>query len=655
MCSIAGYLHTVRPTEDLAPLRAMNRALAHRGPDGSGLYVAEGVAGGWCGALTGKEVGGVSHRVGLAHNRFSIQDPTPAGHQPFLSADGRFCLIFNGEIYNHEALRSELSAAGAWRFRSACDTEVLLAALVTWGEGAYRRLNGFWAAAFWDNASASLTLSRDRFGEAPLYLMRRDGSLYFASEIPALHRIAGTSAEDVSTQAVSDYLHHGIIDLGPATFYRSITQLPAAHFARVRPDATLDTRRFVSLPDRRLSERQLPVDEAVGRFRDSLTRAVSLRMRADVPVGFQLSGGLDSSAMVALAATERQRQGGGKLAAFTVSYPGTKYDEFPFAAEVVARFPETVEHHELRDPGEEFWSDPDGIVARYAEPFSGPNAYTQQLTWQAMRQLGIKVVVSGGAADELLAGYRRDFHSLFLRELLCSGRPFAAVRESAMLSEEPVGLLSRANAKRLMTALKAPVPSPPGTVPLSTPGSAVSFLPEEIYPLRPLPVPRTDPSRTFDARLRNIMTDWRMNYWLKIGNVSSLAVPIEFRLPFLDPDLADLAFSLPSSYLIRDGYLKWILRAAAAPYLPDTVTWRKRKMGFPFPYSQWCIRSKPAFLAATAGTTNPFIDASRLLQNWDALAAANPIFLWRCMSVSMWWRRMTLKLPLATLVHRAAA
>jgi len=654
MCSIAGYLHTVRASDDLAPLRAMNRALAHRGPDGSGLFVAEGTPGGRAGEINAAG-SGFSHRVGLAHNRFSILDPTPAGHQPFISPDGRFTLIFNGEIYNHDHLRAELAAADAWSFRSACDTEVLLAALVTWGDAAYRRLNGFWAAALWDNASATLTLSRDRFGEAPLYVMRRDGSLYFASEIPALHRIAGTCPEDVSTQAVSDYLHHGIIDLGPATFYRSITQLPPAHFARVRPDATLDAHRYVSLPGRRLSERELPAPEAVERFRDALTRAVTLRMRADVPVGFQLSGGLDSSALVALAATERRQRGGGKLSAFTVSYPGTKFDEFPFAAEVVSRFPDTVEHHELRDPGEEFWSDPDAIVARYAEPFSGPNAYTQQLTWHAMRELGIKVVVSGGAADELLAGYRRDFHCLFLRQLLLSGRPLTAARESSLLSEEPLALLSNANAQRLLSALRSPPPSPPGTVPLSTPGSATSFLPDALYPLRPLPAPRTDPSRTFDARLRNIMTDWRMNYWLKIGNISSLAVPIEFRLPFLDPDLADLAFSLPSTHLIRGGYLKWILRAAAAPYLPDTVTWRKRKMGFPFPYSQWCTRSKPAFLAATAGTTNPFIDLSRLLHNWDALAAANPIFLWRCMSVSMWWRRMTLNLPLATLPQRAAA
>lgn len=650
MCSIAGYLRPSRDTDDARALRAMNRALAHRGPDDAGVLLAAGSPHGKLAELPDRDPG-FPHRVGLAHNRFSILDPTPAGHQPYRSPDGRYTLIFNGEIYNHAELRPELAAAG-WQFRSHCDTEVLLAAFAVWGDGCFKRLNGFWAAAFWDNHLARLTLSRDRFGEAPLYHCRHDGNLYFASEIPALFAVLGRDAFPVSSQAVSDYLHHGLSDVAGHSFHTGLRQIPPATFAHVRPDGTLDIRPYWSLPAGRVSERSLPADEAVTRLRDSLTRATRLRLHADVPVGFQLSGGMDSSALVAFAASAGQ-----KLDAFTVSYPGTKHDEFPFARAVADRFPGLVTHHELREPGDEFWAHADAVVYRYAEPFSGPNAFTQQLTWQAMRDRGIKVVVSGGAGDELLAGYRRDFHAPFLRSLLASGHPLAALHESAELSEEPLPKWSKANWKRLAAALRSAGPvTPAGHIALSTPGSAVHFLPADLLPTRGLPAPHTTPAGSLDDRLRAVMGDWRMSYWLKIGNLSSLAVPVELRLPFLDHEVAELAFSLPATYLIRDGWMKWILRKAAEPLLPPEVVWRKRKMGFPFPYTDWAKRSRPRFEAAIDASRTPWLDHAKLLTHWDTLAEKNPIFLWRCMSLALWHRRCVEAKPLspASRLHAAA-
>ncbi len=650
MCSIAGYLSFVRPMLDVGRLGAMNRALAHRGPDGSGMFVAAGGAGGAT-AFVGEGGGGQAfeHAVGLGHNRFSIVDLSPAGQQPFVSACGRWAVTFNGEIYNHRQLRPELETAG-WRFRSRCDTEVLLAGFAIWGEECFRRLNGFWAAAFWDNQRGSLLLTRDRFGEAPLFYTRREGVLYFASEIPALIAPLGMRPV-IGLQAVSNYLHHGLTDLGGETFFEGIHHFPPASVATVRSDGTLDVRQYWRPPERRLTERQLPAEEAVVRCRELLTTATSLRLQADVPVGFQLSGGMDSSALVAFAAGT-----GHRLSAYTVSYPGTKHDEFPFAKAVAEHYPGLVDHQEVRDPGAEFWPNADEIVGRYAEPFAGPNHYTQQMIWQSMRQRGIKVVVNGGAGDELLAGYRRDFHSAFLRGLMLGGRLGRAWGEAAALSEEPLPMMSAGVIRRLLAALGGGgTGGAEGQVAFSSPGSAVHYLPKELVPLASMPAPWTDTARSFDERIAHCMSDWRLSAYCKAGNITSLAVPVEVRLPFLDHQVADFAFALPRTYLIRDGWMKWILRKAAEPLLPAGVVWRKRKMGFPFRYGQWCRESRPAFEELVAGSTNPYIDHRHLLTVWEALAERNPIFLWRCMSLSLWWRKCVEGKSLSGLAGRRSA
>jgi asparagine synthase (glutamine-hydrolysing) len=636
MCSIAGYLRTHRPAGDAGTAQRMLDRMSRRGPDGRGIYLAEGGPRGHAGELlTGRPA--FEHRLALAHNRFAVTDPSPAGHQPFLSPDGRYALIFNGEIYNHRALRPELSASG-WRFRSQCDTEVLLAALIHWGDSAFSRFNGTWALAFWDNHTAQLLLSRDRFGEAPLFLASMPGGagIAFASEIHALMAACDSASHPVRSQAVSDYLFHGLTDLGGQTFHEGIRQLPAASFMRVSAGGSTEPVAYWSLPERRYTPRQLPVAEAVAQVRSSLTDAMTLRLRSDVPVAFQLSGGVDSSALAALAAAS-----GAKFDAFTVSYPGTRFDEFPFARQVVERFPGLISHHELRDPGDEFWDDVDSVVANYGEPFSGPNAHTQQLTWRRMRSQGIRVVVGGGAGDEVFAGYRRDFHGLFLAQLLRSGQVVPAVREAALLSEQPVRALSPAALRRLRDALRPALPRPAaGCVAVSSPGSAFHDLPIELLPTSAaLPKPSVESSAHFDDRIRSLLTYWRMPYYCKIANLSSLSVPVELRLPFLDHELVELAFRLPAVYLIRDGWMKWILRKSAEHVLPPEVTWRRKKMGFPFPYSDWTLRSREPFLNAIGDSKPDYLDLGRLTNHWEALSRLNPIFLWRCMSYALWHRR----------------
>lgn len=650
MCSIAGYVRLAGRADNVRLLRSMNRALAHRGPDGSGLFIAEGTPAGRAVAMRPGE-DRFEHRVALAHNRLAIVDLTDAGHQPFTSPDGRYTLAFNGEIYNHAELRPDLEARG-WRFRSKTDTEVLLAAYATWGPGAFDRLEGFWALAIWDNERAELVLSRDRFGEAPLFYLWHEGNLHFASEIPALLEVVGWSALKPSAQAIADYLHLGQTDAGYRTFYEGIDQLPQATWARLSVGhGALDVQPYWNVPSQRTSADRLSAQDATEQLRTALVGATLGRLRADVPVGFQLSGGMDSSALVALAAAS-----GRKVAAFTVSYPGTPHDEFPFAAAVAERYPGLIEHHELRAPGDEFWSHADAVVTRYAEPFTGPNVFSSQLTWQAIRAGGMKVCLNGAGGDELFMGYRRDFHAPYLRELMSAGRCLTALRESALLSEDPAGLFSLKNANRLLAALGPARPvTPDGHVAVTSPGSATHFVPRSLFPVRTDRLPRREPSADLDGRVHNLLGDWRLACYTKIGNIASLAVPVELRFPFFDRRVAELALTVPHEYLIRDGWLKWLLRKACEPYLPHDVVWRRRKMGFPFPYTAWTLRSRPAYLAAIADTRCPHVDHDHLLAAWDELARRNPILLWRCMSLTMWWRRCVQGLPLGSRKLRARA
>jgi asparagine synthase (glutamine-hydrolysing) len=640
MCSIAGYLRTGAAADNVRLLRAMNRALARRGPDDAGLLVADGAPRGKCTDVR-PDHHRLEHRLGLAHNRLSILDLSPAGHQPFSSPDGRHSLIFNGEIYNHAELRPELENLG-WRFRSASDTEVFLAAVSTWRDRCFDRLDGFWAAAIWDNHRAELTLSRDRFGEAPLFYLWHDGGFYFASEIVALQEVVGWSGRHVSDQAVTDYLYHGISDVGNKTFFDGIEQLPQATFARVTLSKQMTIEPYWTFPQPRLTPGQIPIPDAIERTRSTLAAAAERQMHADVPVGFQLSGGMDSSALVAMVAST-----GRKVSAYTVSYPGTPHDELPFAQSVADRYPGLIDLHELRAPGDEFWAAADDVVSRYGEPFGGPNTYCAELVWRAMRDRGIKVVINGGGGDELFDGYRRDYHAPYLRELLLAGRLGRAIRESAQLSEDPVPVLSRRNASRILAALNSRHPlTPDGHVAISTPGAATHHLPVSLFPIRRAYGPQREPLGNLDEKVRNLLSHWRLAHHVKNANIASLSVPVELRFPFFDRRVAELALTLPHEYLIRDGWMKWVLRKAIEPYLPGQVTWRKKKMGFPFPYSTWAHRSKAAYLRAIADTRCPYVDHDHLVAVWDDLARLNPIFLWRCMSLTMWWRRCVEGIPL---------
>jgi asparagine synthase (glutamine-hydrolysing) len=430
MCGIAGYVLHGPLATGVTRLTGMLGALAHRGPDDEGLTLFDPASGARQDLVTaasardahGRDtVGGVAalpHSIALGHRRFSIIDLSGAAHQPFCSRDGRVWAAFNGEIYNYVEVRRELAGRGAV-FATDSDTEVLVEAYREWGVECFRRFNGFWALTLYDAARGEVLLARDRIGKAPLYLTRTPEGLFWASEIKGLMAGLGRGAFAVDAQAVDDFVVHGWRDLFDETFYRGVATFPAASYAWVRPDGEWTPTRYWEVPRHRRTEREVPVGEAATRLRELLADAVRIRLRADVPVGLDLSGGMDSSSIVALA-THQVRDA--PLRVFTLSYPGSAFDELPWADLVFERYRGSLVRTVLEPTNEDFLSSLDRFVALMDEPFHDLALLGHQDIWRSMRDSGIRVSLNGAAGDEALAGYGSDYFEPYLRHLARSGR-----------------------------------------------------------------------------------------------------------------------------------------------------------------------------------------------------------------------------------------
>ncbi|WP_333572239.1 XrtA/PEP-CTERM system amidotransferase [Sphingomonas sp.] len=568
MCGIAGLFYPGLPKPiDPARIVAMSDAQAHRGPDGSGV---------WC-------VAG----VGLGHRRLAIID-LAGGVQPMALPDQSLAVTFNGEIYNFREVRAELAALGA-RFVTDSDTEVLLHGWRAWGPDLLARLNGMFAFALYDAATQSLFLARDRFGVKPLhYAELADGAVAFASELKGLlaHPLLRRAAD---FHAVEDYLGLGYVP-DDACIVAGVRKLPAGHFLllqRGRPvpqpvrwwDIDFTARATGSTRDLKA--------ELIERMRT----AVRSRMIADVPLGAFLSGGVDSSAVVALMAE------GSKAAVktCTIGFDEAGLDETAHAAKVAERF---ATSHRTRRVGAEDYGLIDALVAAFDEPFADASALPTYRVCQLARE-SVTVALSGDGADEALAGYRR--HRFFAAEERVRGllspalrarifgrlgalypkadwapRPFRAKTTLLALAED--GAEGYAKAVGVTTpALRDQLYSDAARAALD------GYRAEARY----VATIRDAPAR--DAIDRAQYADIR--HWLP-GDIltkvdrTSMAVGLEAREPLLDHRLVEFEASLPPALRIRGGQGKWLMKKALEPWLPREILYRP-KMGFVTPISAW--------------------------------------------------------------------
>lgn len=548
MCGIAGILRRDARGDEPARVAAMQQALRHRGPDDSGTW--QSAAG----------------RATFAHTRLSVLDPTPAGRQPMSCAAGRFTITFNGEIYNFKELRRLLEGRGA-AFRTNTDTEIILRAYEAFGESCVDHLRGMFAFALWDEREQTCLLARDRFGIKPLYYHAGDGGLVFASEVKALLH-AGVVPHELDRQALYEYFRAGSVQ-DPRTLLRGVHSLDAAH-VMTWDGGPLRTRRYWDLRFAGSDTTESPAQVGTA-LRDSIRH----HFVSDVPVGVFLSGGIDSTCLVALA-TEA---GVGELRTFTLSVPGSPEDEGERARRTAEHF--GARHDECRVDAAAARQLFDGFLRAMDQPsIDGLNTYAVS---RFARERGMKVMLSGIGADELFGGYpsfsgvprlaawrRRIGRVPSAATTLLHGSGDPRARRLADLLEQPAGVTTAyATYRGIFTRAEARTLSER----YSGSDAVVDDRPAEAH---------DDPTPQ-DAVSRLELSRYVRNQLLRDGDVMSMAFGMELRTPFLDPVLVESVCRIPARQRLAAG--KRLLIDAVAN-VPDGIAYRPKRC-FQFPFASW--------------------------------------------------------------------
>ncbi|MGH7703113.1 MAG: asparagine synthase (glutamine-hydrolyzing), partial [Gemmatimonadales bacterium] len=568
--------------------------------------------------------------------RLSIIDLSPAGHQPMVTADGRHVIVYNGEIYNYLELRAELEKLGR-RFRSLSDTEVLLQAWAEWGPAAVPRLVGMFAFAVFDIRERRLYLARDCFGIKPLYYALPPGGLAFASEISALLEFPGIGRR-INPRRLHDYLVSSNTGHGGETLFADIQQLPAAHYLTIPLEGSPPAGP-VRYWDLDLTARcDLSFEEAAGRLRELFLDSVRLHLRSDVPLGFALSGGLDSSSVVVAA----RHLGGSTQELHTFSYIA---DDPLFSEEryvdAVTAGAGAVEHklhllpHELPD-------DYDALHLSQGEPFGSPTIYAQRRILRSAREAGMKVVLSGQGSDELLAGYDRyvpaRLASLVAQghwgqalDFLDSAGRIPGIRRGGLI-RSAVGMGLPRGMRRLLRQVR-------GKRPFHSWIDWAWFTRQGVEP-EPAWTPRS--RMVMRELLYETLTNTHLQALMRYEDRNGMAFSLESRVPFLTPAIASFAFSLPEEYLLApDGTRKAVFRRAMRGLVPDLILDRRDKIGFAMPIVQWLLDLRPWVeekLAAAEGL--PGLNSVVVRRQWEAVRAVRSVkdafLIWRWISLATW-------------------
>ena len=615
----------------------MGESLRHRGPDGEGVFYYSPTAGIRLGAGADPAEPPADAGAGFVHRRLKILDLSRAADQP-MAADG-VVLVFNGEIYNYRELRRELEGEGAV-FSSTGDTEVALKSYLAWGNDCFRRFNGMWAMAIFDQRTQSAGLCRDRVGIKPLYYARPKGDFVFASEIKALLRHPGVGRAP-NERTVARYLGFGIADDGGETFFKDVFRFPAAHWAEVRldvPAALPVFRRYW-----RLGTGAFEGDDgaAVERFRALFDDAVTSHHQGDVPSGNCLSGGLDSSAIVCWAAA---RKGSSALSHHTWKSfgfaPGDEsLSERPFMEAAAKAAGADLAVVTLDAAG--FESALPGILAAHDEPVGSPSACAQWLVFRRAAEAGIRVMLDGQGADETLGGYM-GYLLTMARGALARGRfgEFLERRENYRRTVEEFPLtvprmladaFLPAWVRRRMMARRGPAfrAMAPGLAGLARYDGPADM------------APRHDLGATLaaDVEARTLPA------LLRYEDTNSMAFSIEARVPFLDHRLVEFAFSLPDRLKIDGSARKSILNKAMNGTVPEAIRARTNKIGFqadPRWMSAYAARHRDEIVDNATDHERAWFNGPavrRLLeqgQQSDALAAPR----WRVINVKHWIRSL---------------
>lgn len=607
MCGIAGVRSFTGHTPTGATLTAMADTLVHRGPDASGTWVGDG--------------------IGLAHRRLSIID-LAGSPQPMASPDGRWHLVFNGEVFNYRELRSRF--ADAFAFRTAGDGEAILAGLVTHGIGVVEHLLGQFAFAAYDTRTGDTYLVRDRLGVLPLFYRLDGRELVFGSEIKAV--LAGSrGAPEVDLASLGAYLRGRSVP-APHTLVQGVHKLPAGHVLRVDAAGRADLTRYWAPPAPDAAGAWTP-DAAVDAVADAVREAVSAALVADVPVGAYLSGGIDSSLITAVVSELRAGAG---VETFSAGFGDPRYDELPWARRVSELLGTT--HHEVLVQPADFEAHWRRLTWHRDAPMSEPaDVAVFQLARLARER--VKVVLSGEGGDELFAGYPKYTMTRMMQATRLVPGGLRAALVDAVDTRLPARAARARIALRVAGARTEAEQLAQWFAPFSRRERAelLGGL-EQHEDAAWSDEPRDLVGRMLAADLRS----WLPDNLLERGDRMSMAASLELRPPLLDHRLVELAFRLPSSVKVRGGVTKWALKEVARRYLPDEVVDR-RKVGFRVPLdswfrsglrdSMWDRLTGPQSFVASALDRDAVV---RLLERHESGTFNEEARIWTLMSLEVW-------------------
>lgn len=601
MCGISGLIPRLGQKVDLAGLEHMTDLIAHRGPDDQGIFN--------------------DGRVGFGHRRLSILDLSPDGHQPMRDIKHNCIIIFNGEVYNYIELREDLKTLG-YSFDTQTDTEVVMKAYVAWGERCSEKFNGMWSFALYDIAANKVFCSRDHFGIKPFYYTQTDYGFVFGSEIRQL--LPFLEKNKVNSKVLTEFIFSNVNEPLRETFFAGVQKLPGGH--NLVYDLNSDIFKTYPYYDLKRQDglNELNIDEAAALYGESLQTSIDLRLRADVPVGTCLSGGLDSSSVAILAARKYAQETSEKFRAITAVSEESQKDESSFAKKVVDC--ENLKWLTVKPDYEAFKKALPEVVKAQEEPFGSCSIIMQFYVMKTAQENDITVLLDGQGGDETLLGYERYYSAYLiaiykkkgLRYMLQAARdsaknntlmrPWKVIQYFMYFSS---ARLRYFNYKKRNNFLKNMPAFPAG----------IRFHDNQTRDI-------------FEMQKRELL-EYNLPALLKFEDKNSMWHSIEARLPFLDPNTARLALSLPEEVKILNGWTKFVLRRFMSDKMPEDITWRKNKFGFEAPETMWIRKHRPIMKTAVAASTllNVICKMDQIIRDFESM---DNLTAWKLYSISLW-------------------
>jgi asparagine synthase (glutamine-hydrolysing) len=623
MCGIAGFLTVNYPNLTNEHLLAMGDAIAHRGPDAHGEHL--------------------DTEVGLCHRRLSILDLSEAGNQPMYSASGDIVIVFNGEIYNFLELKKDLEAKGA-RFKSGTDTEVILHLYEQEGTDCLAKLNGMFAFAIWDKRDSSLFIARDRIGKKPLYYLQYNGRFAFASEIKSLLTLPDVP-RDIRLDAVYDFFAYQYVP-DPKSIFQHINKLPPGHFM-VHKNGKINIEQYWDISFANPSSKSETALKA--QLQELASACTNRRMISDVPLGAFLSGGVDSSGVVAMMAKATETP----VKTCTIAFADKKYNEAEFAKAVATQY--KTEHHEFL-VSQNVADTLEHIVSFFDEPFADPSLVPTFFVSELARQ-AVTVAIAGDGGDEVFAGYEKyttDDIENRLREKFPNWMREALFPKLANVFAVSDARLMR-KAKSLFTSLSV---SPEMGFYITNSQMedrqwnklAKAEIKQQLGDYHPSQITidayrkANGPDHLSKILYTDMKTYLPSSILVKVDRMS-MANSLEVRAPLLDKEMLEFAACVPSNLKFKDGEKKYLLKEAFKEYLPDDILYRK-KMGFSVPLAQWFRQEIKAiankYLIDSPNGLPQFFNMDVVKDYWQQHqqgSADHSAILWSMLMFEMWWKR----------------